>query len=152
MPTDANFKQWTESDKATVDFLVYNFPSGNPDDYTGDEYFMTYYQVANLSSRTFLPVWKFKDANVYYTELQSDVGTRDIYVFRLAETYLIAAEAVKRLNKSADVLNYFNAIRERAEKIPNSLQYPSGTTVTIDMILDKRALELFGEVSHWNDL
>lgn len=152
VPTDPKFKYWAESDKKKVKYLVYNFPTGNPDDWSNDEYYSTSYQTANLSSRTFLPVWKFKDANSYYLESGASSGTRDIYVFRLAETYLIAAEAAVKLNKNADALTNLNSIRGRAEKVANGLKYAAGTTVTIDMILDERALELFGEVSHWNDL
>lgn len=152
VPTDLKFKYWTESDKAKVKYLVYNFPTGAPDNWSNDEYYSTSYQTANLSSRTFLPVWKFKDANAYYLESGASTGTRDIYVFRLAETHLIAAEAAVKLNKNADALNNINSIRGRAEKVANGLKYAGGTTVTLDMILDERALELFGEVSHWNDL
>ena len=60
-------------------------------------------QTSNLNSRTFLPVWKFKDANAYYLG-QASTGTRDIYVFRLAETYLIAAEAALMMGENSDAL------------------------------------------------
>lgn len=152
VPTDPKFKYWTESDKAKVKYLVFNFPTGNPDNWSNDEYFKASYQSTSLTSRTFLPVWKFKDATTQYLESGASSGTRDIYVFRLAETYLIAAEAAVKLNKNADALTNLNSIRGRAEKVANGLKYAAGTIVTIDMILDERALELFGEVSHWNDL
>jgi hypothetical protein len=151
-PSDPNFKYWSEEDKSKVNYLVYNFPQGNPSDYSEDEYYITSYQTSNLNSRTFLPVWKFKDANAYYLESGASTGTRDLYVFRLAETYLIAAEAALMMGENSDALAHINAIRKRAEIIPNTLVYPEGTNVTIDMILDERAIELFGEVSHWNDL
>ncbi|WP_423127207.1 RagB/SusD family nutrient uptake outer membrane protein [Gaoshiqia sp. Z1-71] len=152
VPTDPNFKYWTEADKDKVDYVVFNFPTGDPDNWVNDEYFKTGYQATSLTSRTWLPVWKFKDANAYYLESGASTGTRDIYVFRLAETYLIAAESAVKLNKNGDALTYLNEVRKRAEKLAGSLQYSAGTTVTLDMILDERALELFGEVSHWNDL
>lgn len=151
-PSDLNFKYWTEEDKSKVKFLVYNFPFGNPENYSEDEYYITSYQTSNLNSRTFLPVWKFKDANTIYLESGASTGTRDLYVFRLAETYLIAAEAALKIGKNSDALAHINSIRKRAEKISNTLIYPEGTNVTVDMILDERARELFGEVSHWNDL
>lgn len=152
VPSDPKFKYWTENDKSKVKYLVYNFPSGNSEDYSEDEYFATSYQTSNLNSRTFLPVWKFKDANTNYLENGASTGTRDLYVFRLAETYLIAAEAALKLNNNANALSHLNAVRKRAEKVTNSLVFPEGTNVTIDMILNERSLELFGEVSHWNDL
>lgn len=70
----------------------------------------------------------------------------------MAETYLIAAEAALNCNDNANALKYLNKIRQRAEVTQGALQYPEGTVVTIDMILDERALELFGESSRWNDL
>ena len=73
-------------------------------------------------------------------------------MFRLAETYLIAAEAALKNNDNPNALKYLNKIRQRAEATQGALQYSEGTTVTIDMILDERALELFGESSRWNDL
>lgn len=152
VPTDPKFKYWTESDKKKVKYLVYNFPTGDADNWANDEYFKASYQSTSLTSRTFLPIWKFKDANTQYLESGASSGTRDIYVFRLAETYLIAAEAAVKLNKNADALTNLNSIRGRAEKVANGLKYATGTIVTIDMILDERALELLGEVSHWNDL
>ena len=41
-------------------------------------------------------------------------GSRDIYMFRLAETYLIAAEAAVKANDNAKALMYINFIRQRA--------------------------------------
>ncbi|MDD2494045.1 MAG: RagB/SusD family nutrient uptake outer membrane protein [Tissierellia bacterium] len=152
VPSDPKFKYWTENDKSKVDFLVYNFPSGNSENYSEDEYYLSSYQTSNLNSRTFLPVWKFKDANTNYLESGASTGTRDLYVFRLAETYLIAAEAALKMGNNTNALTHINEIRKRAEKEPNSLVYSGGTQVTIDMILDERSMELFGEVSHWNDL
>ncbi len=152
VPTDPNFKYWTAADKEKVDYIVFNFPTDDRDNWADDEYFKTGYQATGLTSRTWLPVWKFKDTNAYFLESGASTGTRDIYVFRLAETYLIAAEAAVNLNKNGDALTNLNEVRKRAEKVAGSLQYPAGTNVTIDMILDERALELFGEVSHWNDL
>ena len=71
----------------------------------------------------------------------------------LAETYLIAAEAAVKANDNAKALMYINFIRQRAStNAPEGgLPLYSGT-ITIDDVLDERALELFGEVSRWNDL
>jgi len=61
-------------------------------------------------------------------------------VYRLAETYLIAAEAIMR--SSGDPLPYINAIRSRAGAAPV-------TTVTQQTILDERARELAFEGQRW---
>jgi starch-binding outer membrane protein, SusD/RagB family len=67
-------------------------------------------------------------------------GPGDAYVFRLAETYLLRAEAHYwngDLNLAAADLNI---VRQRAGALPLS-----GNDVTIDEILDERARELFTE-------
>ena len=79
---------------------------------------------------------------------------RPVIAFRLAETYLIAAEAAFRTGNMGDAVTYLNAIRTRAA-------YPSGNVaamqitaadVTIDFILDERSRELCGELVRWLDL
>jgi hypothetical protein len=67
-------------------------------------------------------------------------GCIDWYVFRLAETYLLRAEAYVWLNMSEEAANDINEIRTRAGALP----IPT-TNVTIDDVLDERARELFLE-------
>lgn len=64
----------------------------------------------------------------------------NIMVYRLAETYLIAAEAI--LRSSGDPLPYINAIRNRASAAPL-------TSVTLQDILDENARELAFEGERW---
>jgi len=150
VPTDYNYKQWSQSDKNSAKYVVYNYPSGDVTDWSNDEYYKNAYQSTNSTTRAWLPVWKFKDASIVYNENGAASGTRNIYLFRLAETYLIAAEAAVGKKDNANAILYLNKIRTRAEKVPGSLQKTG--TVTVDDILDERALELFGEVPRWNDL
>ncbi len=65
---------------------------------------------------------------------------KDYYKIRLADTYLLLAEAQFRLNQLDDAAASLNSIRERAHATP-----VTGADVTIDLILDERARELFGE-------
>jgi hypothetical protein len=67
-------------------------------------------------------------------------GCIDWYVFRLAETYLLRAEAYVWLNMSEEAANDINEIRTRAGALP----IPT-TNVTLDDVLDERARELFLE-------
>ncbi|PQJ80535.1 RagB/SusD family nutrient uptake outer membrane protein [Polaribacter porphyrae] len=71
---------------------------------------------------------------------ESYLQRSNIMVYRLAETYLIAAEAIMR--SSGDPLPYINAIRTRAKAAPV-------TTVNEQVILDERARELAFEGQRW---
>jgi len=74
-------------------------------------------------------------------------GHGDWYVFRLAETYLIRAEAYYWKNELALAAQDINAVRNRAKAIPIE-----SNEVTIDFILDERARELFAEEPRHSEL
>lgn len=101
---------------------------------------------------------KFRDP--FVSGYVDNGGARDTYVFRLAETYLIAAEAYVKLNNQAKALAYINILRSRAAKTGTNpvsgilyateMQYTG--TVTLDAILEERAKELVGEEFRWYEL
>lgn len=64
----------------------------------------------------------------------------DWYMARLAETYLLRAEAYLGQGNTAAAAEDINAVRERAGASP-----VAASDVDIDYILDERARELFGE-------
>jgi hypothetical protein len=80
-------------------------------------------------------------------------GSRDFIMMRLAETYLIAAEALFRDGKTAEALTYVNAVRTRAAR-PGSeaAMQVTAAQLSIDFLLDERARELTGEDMRWFDL
>lgn len=86
----------------------------------------------------------------------SDVGAdsrRPIIIYRLAETYLIAAEAAIMDNQPNLAVPMVNAVRERAatdgkEEEMNVTQ----DMMTLDFILDERTRELCAENMRWLDL
>lgn len=138
---------------------IYNYPTGSLaeksyKDAGSDDYYITGFQSGNSSSRAWLPVWKFKDCNTQFNSSGTvSYGSRDIYLARLAETYLIAAEACVKLGDNADALKYINTVRQRAaNNAPEAGLSLYEGTVTLDDILNERALELFGEAPRWNDL
>jgi hypothetical protein len=68
------------------------------------------------------------------------VSHKDVYAFRLAETYLIRAEAYLGLNMKDKAADDINVVRNRAQATAASLD-----EVSIDYILDERARELYAE-------
>lgn len=99
----------------------------------------------------FAPLQKFDDpTRPTFNEAQS---ARDAFVIRLAEMYLIAAEAEMKLNNTTKAAELINVVRTRAAVSgkQNDMRI-SPAQVNIDFILDERAREFAGEQLRWFDL
>ncbi|MCE5331383.1 MAG: RagB/SusD family nutrient uptake outer membrane protein [Bacteroidales bacterium] len=89
-------------------------------------------------------------------------STRPFIVYKLSETYLIAAEAALEDERPQDAVPYLNAIRERAAYRAGNTEDQnmnakksmiiSNADVNIDLILNERSRELCGEQLRWFDL
>lgn len=80
-------------------------------------------------------------------------GTRDYIAFRLAETYLIMAEAQFKQGKVADAVTAINTIRRRAAwPGKEAAMEITSAQLTMDFIMEERERELLGEQMRWFDL
>jgi hypothetical protein len=94
-------------------------------------------------------------------------GGKDRIVFRLGETYLLAAEAAVGLGQASVAAQNINVLRDRAACDPAPARAPklcavshkgdpailvSAADMTLDFILDEREREMSGEFTRWNDL
>ena len=116
---------------------------------TSDVYGDNRYKSEKIEGRRSYPgIKKFLDDQYKEEYPTFDISYRDIMVLRLAEMYLIKAEAELATGGNAlATINQLRAARAIAGK-DNSI---SGN-VDIETILKERAIELCGEYQRWFDL
>lgn len=103
---------------------------------TDQNEFTLYYRRQNPG------VIKFLDADAEPTDRNH---WKNVMVYRLAETYLIGAEAHMNAGNSATALDYLNEVRTRANVAPKS-------AIDLETILEERARELAFEGQRWYTL
>ncbi|MGK6350125.1 RagB/SusD family nutrient uptake outer membrane protein [Parapedobacter sp. DT-150] len=87
----------------------------------------------------------------YQDPVSTTSSTRNIPIFRLADIYLIAAEAEARLNgPTAKAYGYVNTIRNRAGL--GDLDPGLSQEGFVDAVIQERAWEFFAEGDRWYDL
>jgi hypothetical protein len=109
-------------------------------------------EVANPANQRYFPsLSKFLDPR--RISIQDERGSRDYMVARLAETYLILAEASLKLGDLTEAVSAINVVRRRAA-FPGkeAAMEITADQLNMDFILDERARELLGEKHRWFDL
>ena len=120
-------KKWSEVKKqvqARVDAGLYEITAGD---------------TINITPR----FWKFSDDRHIFDAGNAYYDT-DWYMIRIAETYLLRAEARLAQGNKAGAAADINVLRSRA-----GAKACSANDVNIDYILDERVRELFGEEQRW---
>ncbi len=80
-------------------------------------------------------------------------GSRDYLAFRLAETYLILAEAQLKQGKTAEATAAINVVRRRAAwPGKEAAMVITPDAMNMEMIYQERGRELAGEQTRWMDL
>lgn len=138
LPGPGRDASWTPTKKLRTRYAVYTrTDAGAPN--TG------------YTERVFAHIGKFIDPR--RPTIQWMEGSRDWFVFRLADTYLLRAEARFKQGNNAGAAADINVVRTRAAKpgrVANMQITPAD--VTLNFILDERAMELDAEQCRWYDL
>lgn len=116
------------------------------------------YDGYNDQNKYFPALSKFKSTQPRPGNDPNVMSVRPFIVYRLAETYLIAAEAAFKLGDEDEAAALINVVRTRAAADANAVAAMTATTLAdlnargIDYILDERSRELAGEQMRWTDL
>ena len=90
--------------------------------------------------------WSFNGCS-YAGNLQ--IKTGDMFIIRMAEVYLLAAEAEQKLGNGNKAAQYLNVLRQRAARPGVATSAWQMSTATEDDIFDEYVREMCGEFNRW---
>lgn len=112
------------------------------------------YQVlvpSKYSEALFPTLRKFFDTK--RPDMTYEAGSRDYFIFRLAETYLMLSEAQLGAGKVKEATDAINMVRARAGWAgKKEAMAITQSQMTFEFLMEERARELAGEQSRWMDL
>jgi tetratricopeptide (TPR) repeat protein len=108
----------------------------------------SYLPVLTKASDHMPIVKKFRDTKIDW----NGSGSREAVVFRVADTYLLAAEAYLGAGNTPKALERINVVRKRAATNASTQSLMELNQIDLDIILDERGRELLGEFDRWFDL
>lgn len=139
---------------AVGDTAIYIPGPGRDAKWTATKKLQTRYRVYtrnDYSERIFAHISKFIDPR--RPAIQWEQGSRDWFVMRLGDTYLLRAEARFKQGNTAGAASDINVVRTRAAFPGKAANMQiTAASVTMDFILDERARELDAEQCRWYDL
>jgi hypothetical protein len=153
IPGPGQDAKWLGDEKLKVRYTVITrqkasypestLPKSDPNYYPSDPFV--------YNERLFPTINKFFDPR--RPTIQWERGSRDWFVMRLADALLLRAEARLHLSNLQGAADDINVVRTRAAKPGKvaEMQITAGD-VTLDRILQERALELDAEQMRWFDI
>lgn len=120
-------------------------------EYNGDKTRGEDISIAKLSEDNYL-IWKYTgSAPDSKTERSGiDQNSANWIVYRLADVYLMKAEALSQLGRFTEAAEMLNLVRERANA--GAIEIANSVAAFEDAIMNERALELAYEGKRWFDL
>ncbi|HZY81283.1 MAG TPA: RagB/SusD family nutrient uptake outer membrane protein [Cyclobacteriaceae bacterium] len=131
IPGPGNEAKWTDAQKLKTRYRVWTTPQ--------------------FSERIFPTLNKHMDPK--RPTIQWEPGSRDYFLMRLADAYLMRAEMRLKQGNKAGATADINVIRTRSAKPGRVAQnLVTEAQVDLDFLLDERAMEFDGEQFRWFDL
>lgn len=148
----ADYRHRTDNENwITMEMLVYNSPAlkKSENEWYGKNLQLYNEQGAILCSDTIRCWYSWPHYKIWYPDpdrVQPQGGPGDFYIFRLAETYLLRAEAYVWKGEWQKAADDINTVRKRANA---QYMYTASDVQTqqIGAVLDERARELYYEES-----
>lgn len=145
MPQDADYAEEVAK-KATADYLIVDYKDVYND---ANRNVITERGAGENMFRYFYPSLNKHNSSNYYVANANKKRNGNLnatFIMRMAEVYLIAAEADIYVNGGSNAMSYINKVRQRA-----GAELLSGTP-TVRTVLDERGRELCGEYCRFYDL